>query len=90
MPDQDTTPSGPPDPPDRPGDGDRPRYTERNPVEEDPAVQRSLADDNTATALTGEEREDRGPLAPSFRAPGEPAEREPGEPSRREPSPDQD
>lgn len=84
MPDQDATPS---DAPDRSGreDQGRPQYTEQNPVEEDPAVQRAFADDNAATALTTEEQDDRGPLAPNFRAPDKPSDREPGETSREEP-----
>ncbi|MFP8905977.1 hypothetical protein [Streptomyces atacamensis] len=87
MPDQNATPAGLPDSPDRSGreNGDRPRDDGRDPVEQDPAVRRAFADDDTTTALTTEEQDDRGPLAPDFREPEEPSGREPGGTPREDP-----
>ncbi|MDG9704651.1 hypothetical protein [Streptomyces sp. DH37] len=50
---------------------------ERVPLEEDPAVRQAASDDVTATPLTTEDEEDRGPLAPEFREPDGPPEQAP-------------
>ncbi|HZG05108.1 MAG TPA: hypothetical protein VE546_16315 [Streptomyces sp.] len=50
-----------------------PRRPAEEPLEEDPVVEEAFADDTTATPLATEDRDDRGPLAPSFREPGEPS-----------------
>ncbi len=73
-----------PDRPDRP-ENDTTRKQDRKqdrkrtparPMEEDPAVERAFTDDTTATPLTTEDEDDRGPLAPSFREPGESVDRD--------------
>ncbi|MEE1939962.1 hypothetical protein V1L54_11175 [Streptomyces sp. TRM 70361] len=63
-------PAGPSRPEDR-GRGTGEPEPRRSPLEEDPAVRRAFTDDNTATALTTEDEDDRGPLAPRFQEPGD-------------------